>query len=319
MPSKFAIRIAAACAFLFCLAATTPKAQPQAKPAPRIYNTAKLKLKEGKQLFGATIVSPDPNIYCALANSGYDFLWIEMQHSPLTFEDVAHMIWACRGAAAMPFVRVPDATESDIQKATDIGALGIIVPTVDTVEKAQAAVKWAKYPPEGRRSQGNGQYVPLYGADYRQTANDNMVVVIMIETPTGVENAEKIASVPGVDVIFAASTDLGNFSGYKQGEKEYESLVTQIHDITLRHGIRLGGPQAWKDRPGFTFFQAATDAQILQVGAKANLGITSAAPAARKPEPGERPASRRSKVLNAKSDRAQPTFPAIALTFIAIA
>jgi 2-keto-3-deoxy-L-rhamnonate aldolase RhmA len=243
----------------------------QQKPPARIYNTAKQKLKDGKQLFGATVFSPDPNMYCAMANSGYDFLWIEMQHSPLTFEDVARMIWACRGASAMPFVRVPDATESDIQKATDIGAIGIIVPTVDTVEKAQAAVKWAKYPPEGRRSQGNGQYGALYGSDYRQTANDNMVVVIMIETPIGVENAEKIASVPGIDVIFAASTDLGNFSGHRQGDKEYEALVSRIHDVTLEHGIRLGGPQAWKDRPGFTFFQAPGETALIQLGAKANL------------------------------------------------
>src|SRR6202140_1695431 len=98
----------------------------------RIYNTAKQKLAAGKQIFGATVLSPDANMYCALANAGYDFLWIEMQHSPLTFEDVARMIWACRGASAMPFIRVPDATESDIQKATDIGAVGIIVATGDT-------------------------------------------------------------------------------------------------------------------------------------------------------------------------------------------
>src|SRR5579862_5762695 len=161
----------------------------------KIYNTAKQKLMDGKQIVGVTISSPDPNIYCAAANSGYDFTWIEMQHSPLTYGDVSKMIYACRGASAMPFIRVPDATESDIQKATDIGAIGIIVPTVDTVEKAEAAVKWSKYPPLGRRSMGNGQYGELWGKDYRQTANDNMAVVIMIETPIGVENAEKIASV----------------------------------------------------------------------------------------------------------------------------
>jgi 2-keto-3-deoxy-L-rhamnonate aldolase RhmA len=246
---------------------------PQQKAPARLYNTAKQKLREGKPIVGATVFSPDPNIYCAMANAGYDYLWIEMQHSPLTYEDVARMIWACRGASAMPFIRVPDATESDIQKATDIGALGIIVPTVDTVEKAQAAVKWSKYPPEGRRSQGNGQYGALWGNDYRQTANENMVVVIMIETPIGVENAEKIASVPGIDVIFAASTDLGNFSGHRQGDKEYEALVTRIHDVTLQHGIRLGGPQAWKDRPGFTFFQGPGETQLIQSGARANLGL----------------------------------------------
>jgi 2-keto-3-deoxy-L-rhamnonate aldolase RhmA len=253
----------------------------QGKASMPLYNTAKQKLKEGKPIVGATVFSPDPNIYCAMANSGYDFMWIEMQHSPLTFEDVSKMIWACRGSKAMPFIRVPDADEGNIQKATDIGALGIIVPTVDTVEKAEAAVRYSKYPPFGRRSQGNGQYGALYGADYRQTANDNMVVVVMIETPTGVENAEKIASVPGIDVIFAASTDLGNFSGHKQGEKEYESLVTRIHDVTLEHGIRLGGPQAWMGRQGFSFFQAPGEPQLIQLGAKANLGQYSANPGAK--------------------------------------
>ncbi|HUA20340.1 MAG TPA: aldolase/citrate lyase family protein [Bryobacteraceae bacterium] len=252
------------------LAATFVTGIATAQPV-KIYNTAKQKLAEGRPITGVTIFSPDPNIYCAAANSGYDFTWIEMQHSPLTFEDVAHMIWACRGASAMPFIRVPDATESDIQKATDIGALGIIVPTVDTVEKAENAVKWAKYPPQGRRSMGNGQYRALYGDDYRRTANDNMLVVIMIETPIGVANAEKIASVPGVDVIFAASVDLGNFSGHKQGDPEYDALVKRIHDVTLAHGIKLGGPQAWNNRQGFSFFQGPGETQLIRIGAKSNL------------------------------------------------
>jgi 2-keto-3-deoxy-L-rhamnonate aldolase RhmA len=245
---------------------------------PRIYNTAKKKLMEGKQIVGVTISSPDPNIYCAAANAGFDYTWIEMQHSPLTYSDVAKMIWACRGASAMPFIRVPDATESEIQKATDIGALGIIVPTVDTVEKAQNAVKWSKYPPAGRRSMGGGQYGPLWGSDYRQTINDNMLVVIMIETPLGVANAKEIAAVPGVDVIFAASTDLGNFSGTKQGEPGYESMVTTIHDTVLKAGLKLGGPLAWKARPGFSFLQGPGETALIRLGAPVSLG--SAPPAA---------------------------------------
>jgi 2-keto-3-deoxy-L-rhamnonate aldolase RhmA len=243
----------------------------QAQQAPKVYNTAKQKLLDGKQVVGGTVFSPDPAMYCAMANAGFDFLWIEMQHSPLTYQDVARMIFACRGSAGMPFIRVPDATESDIQKATDIGAIGVIVPTVDTVEKAEAAVKWTKYPPFGRRSQGGGQYRELWGNDYRQTANDNMMVVIMIETPEGVANAEKIAAVPGIDVIFAASTDLGNFSGYKQGEPQYEALVTGIKDATLARGIKLGGPLAWKDRPGFSFFQAPGESVLINAGAQVIL------------------------------------------------
>jgi 4-hydroxy-2-oxoheptanedioate aldolase len=117
----------------------------------RIYNTAKQKLEAGQQIVGGTVTTADASIYCAMANSGCDFLWIEMQHSPLTYQEVAEMIWACRGAPAIPFVRIPDATAGDIQKATDIGALGIIVPLVDTVEKISDAVKFAKYPPLGIR------------------------------------------------------------------------------------------------------------------------------------------------------------------------
>ena len=141
------------CAILSLM--SVPPAPGQTNPV-RIYNTAKLKLMQGKPIVGVTVLSPDPNIYCAMANSGFDYTWIEMQHSPLTYQEVAQMIYACRGSSAMPFIRVPDATESDIQKATDIGAIGIIVPTVDTVEKAQAAVKWAKYPPRGTPQHGLG-------------------------------------------------------------------------------------------------------------------------------------------------------------------
>ena len=83
----------------------------------RIYNTAKLKLQAGKQIVGGTVSTTDPEIFCAMANAGWDFLWIEMQHSPLNYQTVATMMRACKGAPAIPFVRVPDATEGDIQKA----------------------------------------------------------------------------------------------------------------------------------------------------------------------------------------------------------
>ena len=239
--------------------------------APRIYNTAKTKLARGAQIVGGTVTSPDPDIYCAMANSGFDYLWIEMQHSPLTYQDVARMIWACRGAPAMPFIRVPGSTPGDIQKAMDIGALGIIIPLVDSVEEIRSAVEYTMYPPRGKRSLGNGQYGALYGNDYRQTANDNVVIVAMIESPAGVAIADEIASVPGVDVVFAASTDLGSFSGMRQGQADYEALVKTIHDATLEAGRKLGGPLAWRDRRDFTFFQAPTESNFIRLGVEAAL------------------------------------------------
>jgi 2-keto-3-deoxy-L-rhamnonate aldolase RhmA len=243
----------------------------QQNDSPRIYNTAKAKLLRGEQIVGGTITSPDPDIYCAMAGSGFDFLWIEMQHSPLTYQEVARMIWACRGAPAVPFIRVPDATPGDIQKAADIGALGIIIPLVDSVEEIRSAVEYTMYPPRGKRSLGNGQYGALYGRDYRQTANDNMVIVAMIESPAGVALADEIANVPGVDVVFAASTDLGSFSGLRQGDPDYEAMITTIHDATLAAGRRLGGPLAWRNRPGFTFFQAQPETTFIRLGVEAAL------------------------------------------------
>ena len=244
----------------------------QAQESPvRIYNTVKQKLMEGKSVVGGTVSSPDPNIYCAMANAGFDFLWIEMQHSPLGFQDVARMIWACRGAPAIPFIRVPDATEGDIQKAVDIGALGIIVPMVASAEKMERAVRFAKYPPVGERSQGGGQYRALWGDDYRATANDNIMVVAMIEQTTGVAVADAIAAVPGVDALFAAATDLGSSSGKRQGDPELEAIVTTIRDATWGAGLTLGGPLGWANRDGFSFFQAPDDTRLIYLGAQATL------------------------------------------------
>lgn len=239
---------------------------------PRMYNTVKTKLKEGKQVVGGTVSSPDPEVYCAMANSGFDFTWIEMQHSVLDYSQVANMIRYCKGASAIPFIRVPDATEGDIQKAMDLGALGIIVPMVDSVEKIKNAVKFANYPPVGVRSQGGGQYGAMWGQDYRQTANDNLVVVAMIENPKGVAIADQIAAVPGVDVVFIASTDLGSFSGFKQGQPEYEALVDKIKAGVLGKGLKLGAPHAWQStRKDYAFFQAAGETALVRMGAQAAL------------------------------------------------
>ena len=238
----------------------------------RMYNTVKAKLMAGEQVVGGTVETADPDIYCAMANAGFDFVWIEMQHSPLSFSEVARMIWACRDAPAIPFIRVPDDSESAIQKATDIGALGIIVPMVDTPQKMENAVRYAKYPPEGRRSQGGGQYGRLWGRDYRQTWNENVMIMAMIETLEGTEASASIAAVDGVDGIFVASGDLGSFSGKRQGDPEYEALVTQIKQETEAAGKFVGGPSAWmSSRDGYDFFQAPSTSSLIRIGARLTL------------------------------------------------
>jgi 2-keto-3-deoxy-L-rhamnonate aldolase RhmA len=194
-----------------------------------------------------------------------------MQHSPLTYTQVATMIRACPGPA-LPFIRVPDANEGDIQKAVDIGALGVIVPMVDTMEKIQHAITFAKYPPLGKRSQGGGQYGTLWGRNYRQTANDNIMIVAMIENPQGAEIVDQIAGLDQVDVVFVASSDLGSFTGLRQGDPQYEALVTKIRDATLAAGKYVAGPSAWKGtREGYTFFQGPPETALIRSGARLSL------------------------------------------------
>ena len=238
----------------------------------RIFNTVKTKLAAGQQVIGGTVSTPDPDIYCAMANSGYDYIWIEMQHSHLGYTDVARMIWACKDAPAIPFIRVPDATEGDIQKAVDIGALGIIVPMVDTAGKMERAVRFAKYPPIGRRSQGGGQYGAIWGRDYRAAANDNIMIIAMIETEEGTAAADEIAQVDGVDLVFVASSDLSSFSGRRQGDPVYENLVTRIKTETTNAGKYVGGPSAWMNtRDGYQFFQGPGTSALVRAGVRVTL------------------------------------------------
>ena len=271
--------LSAVVSMLLCSMIAYAQGQPGQAAAPgTFYNTVKQKLLEGKQVVCATVSSPEPDAYCAVANSGFDCTWIEMQHSTLNYDQVANMVWNCKGSSAIPMIRVPDATDGDIQKATDLGALGIIVPMVDTIEKGRAAVNYAKYPPIGRRRQGGGQHSRIWGGSYRKTANDNIMVVLMIENPAGVAIADQLAAIPGVDVVFAASSDLGSFSGFpptgpdRKGNPQYEALVTSIHDATLKAGKSLGGPLNWKDRHGYTFFQGPGLGAMVNAGAPIVLG-----------------------------------------------
>src|SRR5215467_3546792 len=214
----------------------------------KIWNPVKLKMMQGGKVTGGTVFSStDPETYCAMANAGYDFIWTEMQHNARDWEAVERMWRSCPNAKAVPGVRVAYTDEREIQHALDAGALVLVVPTVDTVEEAIEARNWAYFPPLGRRSNGGGQAFDgsVWGGvpgGYRNTINDNLVLVLMIETLEGLKNADAIAKVPGVSAVFAASGDLGNFSGYRQGTPDYERAINIVHDAAIRAGVRLCGP-----------------------------------------------------------------------------
>jgi 2-keto-3-deoxy-L-rhamnonate aldolase RhmA len=237
-----------------------------------IWNPAKKQMNKGKTVIGATVQTSDlaaqNTTYCEQASrSDADFTWTEMQHSGIDWGDAWRM-WAhgssegCAGRKAVPGVRVAYTDEREIQHALDGGAMVLVVPTVDTVEEAKEVVQWAYFPPMGRRSQGGSQTATVLApwlspeVSYRQTFNNNLVLIVMIETIEGVKNAAKIAKVPGIHGVFAAASDLGNFSGYIEGDRQYERLIKHISKETLEADKRLCGPARWKGtRPGFTCFQ----------------------------------------------------------------
>jgi 2-keto-3-deoxy-L-rhamnonate aldolase RhmA len=184
----------------------------------------------------------------------------------------------CPNAKAVPGVRVAYTDEREIQHAVDAGALVIIVPTVDSLAEAIEARNWAFFPPLGRRSNANSvpaRDVAMWGSvpgGYRDTINDNLVLIEMIETLEGLEDADKIAKVPGVSALYAAGNDLGNFSGFLPETPDYERAVNIVHDAAVKAGIRLCGPFAWFGRPDFTCFQAGSELEAISRGAAVELG-----------------------------------------------
>ena len=256
----------------------------------KVWNPVKLKMMQGGKVTGGTVFSStDPSIYCAMANAGYDFTWTEMQHDQRDWQAVSRMWRTCPNAKAVPGARIAYTDEREIQHALDAGALVIVVPTVDTVAEAIEARNWTYFPPLGRRSNGGGQAfdASMWGGvpgGYRNTINKNIVLILMIETLEGLQNADEIAKVPGVTAVFAASGDLGNFTGYRQGTPDYERAINIVHDAAIKAGVRLCGPLAWRDRPDFTCFQAGSETAAISRGVAAELGPLSNTQA--KPEVG---------------------------------
>jgi 2-keto-3-deoxy-L-rhamnonate aldolase RhmA len=245
-------------------------------PGSKIWNPVKLKMMKGEKVTGGTLfASTDPEVYCAMANAGYDFIWTEHQHDARDWKTTQRMWAACPYAKAVPGVRVAYTDEREEQHALDAGALVLVVPTVRSYEEAIRARDWAYFPPLGRRSNGGGQAFALYNnvpGGYRATINDNLVLILMIETLAGLKDADRIAKIPGVTAVFAASGDLGNHSGYRQGDPDYEREINIVHDAAIKAGVRLCGPLAWRDRPDFTCFQAGSETAAIAAGVKVDLG-----------------------------------------------
>src|SRR5690242_9200710 len=244
-------------------------------------NPIRAALREGKPVFGITISTPSVEIAAQAADMGFDFLWIEMEHSPITLETARNMILATRGSRAMPFIRVPVVELWTAKRVMDMGALGVIFPFVSTAETARIAAQACKYPPEGLRGSGAGLATFRWPAPggYYDFADRNIVVVTNIEDKTALENIDAIAGTPGVDVLFIGTSDLSFSLGLrgKQNHPALEEAIAKIVAAAHRHGKYAGRPlrdasrvPALRDQ-GFSFFQTPTDLDFMAAGARRYL------------------------------------------------
>lgn len=210
-------------------------------------NPVKAALKAGQPQVGTWLSLG--NVFAAriMARAGFPWLTVDTEHSPIDISQAALLFGVIAEAGCVPLARVPRGTHENIKRVLDAGAHGIVVPMVNTLEEAKLAIAAAKYPPVGNRSIGGGLHALNFDAtagDYYRHANDEILVVLQTESPEGVENAEAIYSLPGVDAIFVGPNDLTaqmrGADGVDPAPHELEAMLQRILAIGKKTGTPVG-------------------------------------------------------------------------------
>lgn len=211
---------------------------------PMTPNYAKQKLAAGDLVIGFGMRSMRTTEAAKIAKtSGFDWLFIDMEHGSFDVDLVCQIAVAALDTGVTPIVRVPGHQHFHAARVLDGGAMGVVVPHVDTPEQAKAAVDHCKFPPIGHRSMtGTLPHLDFEnpgGAELPKIMNENIMVVVMLETPTAIENADAIAAVEGIDVLLIGTNDLsaemgipGDF-GNDRVVAAYETTIAAArkHDI----------------------------------------------------------------------------------------
>ena len=252
-------------------------------PEPSTWeNPVKKLLREGKPVFGITITVNSVEVAAQAASMGFDFLWLEMEHSPITLETVRNMVLATRGLQAVPFARVPVNELWTAKRVLDAGVLGVVFPFSSTPELARQAVAACRYPPVGRRGSGARLATFRWPAPegYHDFADENIVVITTIEEARALEKIDEIAATPGLDVLFIGTSDLSFSLGLRgqQNHPKLDEAIAKIVAAAKKHGKFLGTivgtPEEAKKfmAQGFLFFQAVAELNLMAAGAEQFLG-----------------------------------------------
>ena len=231
---------------------------------------------EGRGTLGAWCQIPSPLSAEIMAQCGYDWVCVDMQHGPTGVEALGAMVQSISVAGAAPIVRVPSNEPWLIGRALDLGASGVIVPLVNAPDEAERAAAACRYPPAGRRSYGPVRAPSAAGTD-TEACNDHVLCLVMIETREGVENVERICAVPGVDGVYIGPWDLGLSHGLAGPGPELDPIVERILASCRRQGIAAGiatgsgeAARAYLDS-GFVFAGVRSDVDLLAEAAGREL------------------------------------------------
>jgi 4-hydroxy-2-oxoheptanedioate aldolase len=212
-----------------------------------VHNVAKRKLQAGDIALGFGLHHLRSSAAPMLAAAAqHDFLFMDMEHGAFTVQEATQICIASLCAGIAPIVRVCAGALDEATRLLDNGALGIVVPHVDTKQQAQRIADAFHYPPMGHRSWGGPPpayaYMPPHVSEAQKAINDEVLTVVMIESPEAVQNADDIASVGGIDVLLIGSFDLTSELGIpgQMGHQKLIDAYQAVADACRRHGKALG-------------------------------------------------------------------------------
>lgn len=249
------------------------------------------RLQASQPVFGCTITTPSLDIAARAATSGFHFLWLELEHSPITLETVRNVVLATRDLPAVPLARVPAAETWLAKRVLDAGVHGVIFPFVSTPLLARQAADACRYPPAGRRGSGAGLATSCWPEPegYHDSADRNVLAVVIVEEASALAHLDEIAATPGVDVVFIGTGDLSFSLGLRgrQDDQRVEDAADQVVAAARRHGKIAGRPARSPEstqryiEQGFLFFQAPSELALFEAGAQQFLAPHGIQPARR--------------------------------------
>jgi 4-hydroxy-2-oxoheptanedioate aldolase len=244
-------------------------------------NHVRRRLAAGEPSIGTWLSLPSPEAAEYVSRVGFDWLVVDAEHNPVDIRTLAAMFAAMANSATAPMVRIPWNSPEHFKRVLDAGAWGVVVPMVNSREEAERAVAACRYFPRGGRSVGGGRHALSFGTDaatYFANANDEVLLVLQIEHIDGVNNADEILSVPGVDACFIGPNDLAASMGLGLGvplesdHPELSAAIAHIRETCVRHGVAPGVHCSHADgvnqriAEGFKFCAMASELRYTLVG-----------------------------------------------------